>query len=161
MDAAREWIEAQAADWPLLAAALEDGAVTNAARKTTRDWNRAWEQRVSELRASPALRHQMGRSHVHRTAIGLTRALVAKVWHTRRSGQSQLTLCTVPQNDTCRTFLAEPLDGLQRWQMWMILITLIISQLLVTIWMFYAKSGIVLWMSRHACTFAHPHPASQ
>ena len=74
---------------------------------------------------------------------------------------SQLTLCTVPQNDTCRTFLAEPLDGLQRWQMWMILITLIISQLLVTIWMFYAKSGIVLWMSRHACTFAHPHPASQ
>ena len=32
-----------------------------------------------------------------------------------------------------------PLDGLQRWQMFMILITLIISQLLVNIWMFYAK----------------------
>ena len=69
----------------------------NAARKTTRNWNHAWEQRVTELRASPALRHQMGRSHVHRTAIGLTRALVVK-------------------NDTFRVFLAEPLDGLQRWQ---------------------------------------------
>ena len=32
-----------------------------------------------------------------------------------------------------------PLDGLQRWQMFMILITLIISQLLVNIWMYYAK----------------------
>ena len=37
------------------------------------------------------------------------------------------------------TFLGEPLDGLQRWQMFMILITLIASQLLVNIWMFYAK----------------------
>ena len=67
-----------------------------------------------------------------------------------------------PQNETFRTFLSEcvqmscrclaelltlaprltahrPLDGLQRWQMFMILITLIISQLLVNIWMFYAK----------------------
>ena len=66
------------------------------------------------------------------------------------------------QNETFRTFLSEcvsasgacqrlpaathahasarrPLDGLQRWQMFMILITLIISQLLVNIWMFYAK----------------------
>ena len=40
------------------------------------------------------------------------------------------------------TFLGEPLDGLQRWQMFMILITLIASQLLVNIWMFYAKAVI-------------------
>lgn len=33
----------------------------------------------------------------------------------------------------------QPLDGLQRWQMFMILVTLIISQLMVNIWMFYAK----------------------
>ena len=32
-----------------------------------------------------------------------------------------------------------PLDGLQRWQMWMMLISVIASQLLVNIWMFYAK----------------------
>ena len=33
----------------------------------------------------------------------------------------------------------QPLDGLQRWQMFMIIITLVFSQLLVNIWMFYAK----------------------
>ncbi len=134
------------------------------ARRTTKHWNRAWEQRITELRKSPALRHQMSRSHVHRTAIGVTRALVAQVrvglWvqHPHRTDATRL--CAA-QNETFRTFLSEPLDGLQRWQMWMILITLIISQLLVNIWMFYAKSGIVLWMSRHACMFAHPRPASQ
>ena len=79
MDAGREWIEAQAAQWPDLAAALEDEKVMKAARRTTKHWNRAWEQRVTELRQSPALRHQMTRSHVHRTAIGVTRAMVANV----------------------------------------------------------------------------------
>ena len=62
-----------------LAEALEDGKVMKAARRTTKYWNRAWEQRVTELRQSPALRHQMTRSHVHRTAIGVTRAIVADV----------------------------------------------------------------------------------
>ena len=33
----------------------------------------------------------------------------------------------------------QPLDGLQRWQMFVILISLVIAQLLVNIWMFYAK----------------------
>jgi hypothetical protein len=36
-------------------------------------------------------------------------------------------------------FLSEPLDGLQRWQMAMIIISIVVSQLLVSIWMFYAK----------------------
>ena len=97
VDGGREWIETQAAEWPMLAAALQDGKVMMEARKTTLQWNRAWEHCVNELRASPALRYQMGRSHVHRTAIGITRALMTK-------------------NETFRTFLAEPLDGLQRWQ---------------------------------------------
>ena len=111
-----------------------------AARRTTKYWNRAWEQRVTERRASPALRHQMTRSHVHRTAIGVTRAMVTNVRvFARRSYCTALTPSCALQNDTIRTFLAEPLDGLQRWQMFMIIITLIISQLLVNIWMFYAK----------------------
>lgn len=114
VDAGREWIEAQAADWPMLAAALEDGTVMQSARKTTRNWNRAWEQRVSDLRASPALRHQMGRSHIHRTAIGITRAFVAKVWRQRFALRralpdraSRAAPCCALQNDTFRTFLSE------------------------------------------------------
>ena len=79
VDAGREWIEAQAAEWPKLEAVLADDKMMKAARRTTKYWNRAWEQRVTELRASPALRHQMTRSHVHRTAIGVTRAMIANV----------------------------------------------------------------------------------
>ena len=33
------------------------------------------------------------------------------------------------------TFLSEPLDGLQRWQMFVIIITLVFEGLLVSIWM--------------------------
>jgi len=36
-------------------------------------------------------------------------------------------------------FAIQPLDGLQRWQMFIILISVVVSQLLVNIWMFYAK----------------------
>ena len=34
-----------------------------------------------------------------------------------------------------QVFLSEPRDGLQRWQMFIILISVVISQLLVNIWM--------------------------
>ena len=125
-----------------------------AARRTTKYWNRAWEQRVTELRASPALRHQMARSHVHRTAIGVTRAMVANVRAIARLGvpcSTHLPSRRAPQNETFRTFLSEPLDGLQRWQMFMILVTLIISQLLVNIWM-CVRGCFAAW----ACADASP-----
>jgi hypothetical protein len=58
----------------------------------------------------------MHRSHVHRTATGVVRALVSR-------------------HQTFATFLSEPLDaGLQRWQMFVIVVTLVCSQLLVNIW---------------------------
>ena len=56
-----------------------------------------------------------------------------------------LTPSRAPQNDTIRTFLSEPLDGLQRWQMFMILITLIISELLVNIWMCVRLQCVLLF----------------
>ena len=88
----------------------------------------------------------MSLSHVHRIGTELMRALVT-------------------QHETFATFLSEPLDGLQRWQsacsalvewgcdsaaeqyccphplaVFMILITVVCSQLLVNIWMYYAKA---------------------
>jgi hypothetical protein len=45
-------------------------------------------------------------------------------------------------------FLSEPLDGLQRWQMFMIIVTLVCSHLLVNIWMFYAKAARFLYPTR-------------
>jgi hypothetical protein len=146
VDGAREWVERHAAAHPKLAEALADGAPKRAARKRTAQWRRASEQRVGELRRSDGIRAHMARSHMHRTATGIVRAFVSK-------------------HSTFATFLSEPLDGLQRWQsafracaacaqpapapadththtsraVFMIIVTLVCSQLLVNIWMFYAK----------------------
>ena len=101
----------------MLACALEDEKVMKAARKTTANWGRAWEQRVNELRASPALRNRMGRSHVHRTTIGITRAMVAKNDTFRTCAPCRCRGCLPALTHALsRRFLAEPLDGLQRWQ---------------------------------------------
>ncbi len=116
VDSAREWLERYAEERPALAAALADGAVMARARAITGLWRRATEVKVKELRASMALRAMLNRSHVHRITTRLVRALTRK-------------------QETCATFLSEPLDGLQRWQMFVILVTLAVSQLLVNIWM--------------------------
>jgi hypothetical protein len=114
--AGREWIERYASEHPELAEALADGTIRTAAKQTTSLWHRACEQRVLDLRRTKAVRDEMSRSQTHRSITGIVRAAVT-------------------QHETLATFLSEPLDGLQRWQMYMILVTLVISQLLVSIWM--------------------------
>ncbi len=136
VDGGREWVERYAAEHPRLAAALRDGRVEEQARQLAGQWKRANEECMSKLRRSNGIRAEMGRSHVLRSFTGLLRALVTK-------------------HDTLATFLAEPLDGLQRWQsacvclhrsllacansqlaraVWMILITLVLETLLINIW---------------------------
>ena len=121
VDAGREWVERYADDKPALKETLASGAVRLAAERVTALWRRASEMRVAELRRGEPMTSQMAISHVHRAGTEITRALVV--------GHS-----------TFSTFLSEPLGGLQRWQMFVILVTLVIEQLLVNIWMFYAKA---------------------
>ena len=116
VDAAREWIEVLAAEQPALAAALADGALAKAGVRTVANWHRAWERRVNDLRTSEAVTKTMRKAHTQRTSIEVLRALCTK-------------------HSTFSVFLSAPLDGLQRWQMWMILISVVASQLLVNIWM--------------------------
>ncbi len=116
LDAGEAWIAQHADAHAALKAALADGALMKRARALTYDWQRAAENRVEELRRSEGIRIDMASGHVQRTAVGVLRALVTR-------------------HSTFATFLSEPLDGLQRWQMFMILVTLVISQLLVNIWM--------------------------
>jgi hypothetical protein len=97
VDSGYEWVAAQAAAQPSLAAALERGAVLHEARRMTALWHRAFEQRVRDLRRAEAIRTRLTRSHVHRAFTSLTRAFITK-------------------HGTLATFLSEPLDGLQRWQ---------------------------------------------
>jgi hypothetical protein len=116
VDAAREWVEARAAETPSLAAALEDGALAKAATRAMTLWHRAWERRVNDLRRADAITAHHTASFVHRSCTELMRAVCTK-------------------HSTFAVFLSSPLDGMQRWQTFMILVTLVITQLLVNIWM--------------------------
>jgi hypothetical protein len=120
VDAGREWLQARADEQPALAAALADGALEAAAARAVARWHRAWTARVDALRRSPAIRDGMALSHLHRSCTEFMRALVTK-------------------HSTCSVFLSAPLDGMQRWQTWMIVVTLVIEQLLVNIWMCVAS----------------------
>ena len=95
---------------------LADGALVHAAAHMVAQWHRAWERRVDELRREKPIREHMALSHVHRTGIELMRAICTK-------------------HSTFSIFLSVPLDGLQRWQAWMILVSILMSQLLTNIWM--------------------------
>jgi hypothetical protein len=121
VDAAREWLEKYAEQHPSLRAALADDMVPKRAVVFTRLWMRTFEQRVRDLRASPAIVAQRNLSQAHRTATEMVRALVMR-------------------NETFSVFLSEPMDGMQRWQMAIVLISVVCSHLLVNIWMYYAKS---------------------
>jgi hypothetical protein len=59
---------------------------------------------------------QRNLSQTHRASTEILRALVTR-------------------HETFAVFLSTPMDGLQRWQLFMILISVIGSQLLVNIWM--------------------------
>lgn len=143
VDGAREWVEKYAEERPALKEALADDKVRRLAKSFTRLWVRAFEQRVRELRASPAILAQRNLSQTHRAATELMRAVVMR--HSTfavRAFVTDISQCpTLMQHPRCflQVFLSEPLDGLQRWQMAMIIISIVVSQLLVSIWMFYAK----------------------
>ena len=120
VDSGLEWVEAYATQHDALADALADGGVSRRASRAVKLWRRACDKRVAELRRSDAMQAQMGLSHRHRVATDVLRAMVV-------------------QHETFACFLSEPLDGLQRWQQWIILISLVCSQLLVNIWMCVAS----------------------
>jgi hypothetical protein len=78
VDAAREWVKTYAAARPALAAALADGALQRRARRVTTLWHRACEERVAELRRSEPIRAQMHASHIRRTCTELARAVITQ-----------------------------------------------------------------------------------
>lgn len=115
VDAAHGWLDTHAATHPSVAALLSDDAGLRQARRAVASWNRAWRRRVRELRTSEAIRDQMHTSHLHRAGTEVLRAICTK-------------------HETFAVFLSTPLDGLQRWQQWMIIVSLVCAQLLVSIW---------------------------
>ena len=141
VDAAREWVEAQAVQHPVLESALDKGNAAVAATRTVRRWHRAWARRIGAVRRSEAVLSHASTARAHRTGSELLRALVTR-------------------HDTGRIFLSEPLDGLQRWQMWVLAMSILLTQLLVNIWMYYAKGQLCCTALREeaadACAAAAP-----
>ena len=78
VDAAREWVEKYAEERPALKEALADDKVRRRAKSFTRLWVRAFQERVRELRASPAIVAQRNLSQTHRVATEMMRALVMR-----------------------------------------------------------------------------------
>ena len=116
VDAAYAWLSRHGREHPTLGAVLDGGSLMLRARRITLLWRRANELRISALRRSRVVRSQMNLTQLHRTCTDLARAIMTK-------------------HETFATFLSEPLDGMQRWQMFTILVTLVLEQLLVNIWM--------------------------
>ena len=85
--AAREWLEQYAEQHPLLKEALADESIQKHAKRLLRLWVRTFEQRVYDLRGSPAIVAQRNLSQLHRTGTEMMRALVMR-------------------HDTFRTFLS-------------------------------------------------------
>jgi hypothetical protein len=79
VDAGRLYVEKVAAEKPALAEALASGVVWLAAKRTTALWKRACEMRVAELRRAEPITSQMAKSHIHRTATEITRAIIIGV----------------------------------------------------------------------------------
>lgn len=111
LDAAEAWLARHAAAHADVAAVLADGKVRSAARRAIVKWAWAWDARVGELRRSAAIVAHRSRSHVDRTMAGVVVALRQR-------------------HEYLATFLSEPLDGLQRWQRWVVLLTLVLMSAL-------------------------------
>ena len=121
VDAGRLYVAKLAAEKPALAEALASSAVRLAAKRTTALWKRACDMRVAELRRAEPITSQMAKSHIHRAATEMTRALIVGVrpmaaCFTPRARLRSRAACCSTQHSTFSVFLSEPLGGLQRWQ---------------------------------------------
>ena len=142
VDGAYDWLARYSAERPALQQLLADDSMRKRAKRLTRLWRRACEMRIKELRRSDAIRAQRVLSQAHRASAEVLRAVCTQ-HETFAVFLSEVRLHVLRAvrfsllSDACRPtlFTIQPLDGLQRWQMFIILISVVISQLLVNIWM--------------------------
>ena len=122
VDAALSWLQSVAEKYPVLAPLLAENQLPAHANLVMARWRRLIAHRIAELRRSETVTDAMSIAHVQRISSNLVHKVVTK-------------------HDTFSTFLKPPLDGLSRWQMFMILVTIVMSGLLVNIWMFYSRGS--------------------
>ena len=104
VDAAHAWLGRHTSQHSEVAAALYGGALVKASRGAVDGWHRAWKARIAELRSAPSIVSARGRSYADRVA--------ASAYFSLRE-----------RHELFATFLAEPSDGVQRWQRWIMVLT--------------------------------------
>ena len=120
VDAGREWLEARAEEDERIKELLESGELQKAAKRAIRGWKRIMEDSVAQLRKNDVLNRFTALTHVQRASGRIIKSLMT-------------------DHSTFATFLDA--DGyIMRWQRFMILVTIVMSTLLVSIW-FYSSRG--------------------
>ena len=119
VDAGYEFLHAQARADPRVRRLLKSGALFDAARRARRDWAALQRSAVGQLRDADVITSFTALTHVQRASARVVRSM-----------------CT--DHSTFSTFL--DVDGyIMRWQRFMILLTLVLSTLLVSIWFYCAR----------------------
>jgi hypothetical protein len=114
VDVGREFLEAQAAADRRVKKLLDSGALTAAAEKARKDWSAIQDYNVSQLRDTDVINRFTALTHIQRGSARVVRSMMT-------------------DHSTFATFLDT--DGyIMRWQRFMILVTLVLSTLLVSIW---------------------------
>ena len=121
VDAADAYLRAQGEEHPALGELLRSGELHNAARRARKQWTRLMEAKVGAVRKAE-----------------VTKALRSVEYVERASARFVLSLMT--EHDQFSTFLDESAE-IMRWQRWMILMTLVCSALLVSIWFYQSRSA--------------------
>ena len=114
VDAGREWLEAQAAADPRIAALLAGIELHAAVERAAKDWKLIMEHQIDELRGTEVLSRFTALTHLQRAS-------------------SRVIKSVMTDHSTFATFLDA--DGyIMRWQRFMILLTAVLSTLVTSIW---------------------------
>lgn len=121
VDQSRMWLDRLAADDPRLRAALP--AAVDLARVYVKRWSVAFLDRVNDLRNKE--------NEVNRFGLNTQQALEAT---------GTVVKSLLNDHDTFAVFTSDCMTGLERYQRWMVLLTLVLGGLLITIWFYSSRA---------------------
>ena len=121
VDAADAYLRAQAEYHPDLDELLRSGELHKAARRARKQWSRLMDAKVGAVRSAELTKETRSFEHAERAS-------------------ARIMLSMLTEHDQISTFLDES-DAIMRWQRWMILMTLVCSALLVSIWFYQSRSA--------------------
>ena len=121
VDGAAEYLRAQAKQDKRLYTLVKSGELTEAADKARKDWNRIQAANVAAIRNADVINKFTLLTHLQRASARVVRSVMT-------------------DHGTFATFL-DTEGYIMRWQRLMILVTLVLSTLLTSIWFYYSRGA--------------------